>query len=769
MGLKVWLPLDGSLENKGVDKITFNGVTPVFGTAGKIGANGLDIYATPQIKVNIPSLTNAQKFSFAFWYKPRSNANVTSNWQAVFTLDDANTSDGVGRLRIESSYGSVASTYAISIHNNSHYGIASVGYSFTSEWDNWHHIAFTCDGNKCRGYHNGVLVKEENFLGGKLRGAGYIGSPLANSGADGLMNDLRIYDHCLSAAEVHEIAMGLVLHYKLDQPSNLNNNLYIGTRNFTGTDWVNGSAWTTSSETYQGFTVKQRSASWGGLAQNIPCSVNDVFTISFWAKVEEGGTIESIHRSNLGNVTTGLTILNGNFSNSVFWVNTNENGIQWKRYWATVRINSSDITYLQWRIENRTSGKNLYIAGIKLEKGEAPSLWSLSSSEAGETNIIQDSSGYSHNGAVIGETQCVLDTPRYNLCAHFSNTAHKIFINNFPTSGFANSYSFAWWAKISSTSPMHWGFADGNRLNGLYTGRLWNTGDGSNNPLYVPGTTTQVTAPTVNVWHHWVMSGDGTTCKVYQDGELWGVAKTYKSINGTQIYINGWANSTAYSSDNYSISDFRIYCTALPDTDIKSLYNLGMKVDNSQNLHAFEIEELSKNYIEIGENWLNRSGTTNGINWTFNSDGTITLNGTNSLSSNFILIWNFYDSTITSTYNGNDAIKHIPNGTYTIYTGHPKLLLQVFGSNVEGNTYTAIQAGDSTTAILTIDDTYKYNWVRLLIRSGASFNNFTFYPTIILNENISLNKYSFKGNFRENQKASFYKNKITEANEFIEI
>jgi hypothetical protein len=109
-------------------------------------------------------------------------------------------------LRIESSYGSIASTYAISIHNNASYGIASVGYVLSSEWNTWHHIAFTCDGIKCRGYCDGVLKKEENFLGGTLTGTGYIGSPSANSGADGLMNDLRIYDHCLSAAEIREIS-----------------------------------------------------------------------------------------------------------------------------------------------------------------------------------------------------------------------------------------------------------------------------------------------------------------------------------------------------------------------------------------------------------------------------------------------------------------------------------------------------------------------------------------------------------------------------------
>jgi len=38
------------------------------------------------------------------------------------------------------------------------------------------------------------------------------------------MNDVRLYDHCLSSAEVSEIARGLILHYKLDNSINLTNN-----------------------------------------------------------------------------------------------------------------------------------------------------------------------------------------------------------------------------------------------------------------------------------------------------------------------------------------------------------------------------------------------------------------------------------------------------------------------------------------------------------------------------------------------------------------
>jgi hypothetical protein len=75
-------------------------------------------------------------------------------------------------------------------------------------------------------------------------------------------------------------------------------------------------------------------------------------------------------------VSTGLSLLRGNFSSTLgYWINTGDNGTEWKRYWATVQIVSSDITYLQWRIENSVSGKNLCICGFKLEKGNKPTDW----------------------------------------------------------------------------------------------------------------------------------------------------------------------------------------------------------------------------------------------------------------------------------------------------------------------------------------------------------------------------------------------------------
>ncbi len=88
------------------------------------------------------------------------------------------------------------------------------------------------------------------------------------------------------------------------------------------------------------------------------------------------------------------------------------------------------------------------------------------------------------------------------------------------------------------------------------------------------------------------MTGDGTTCKVYQDGELFGVAKTYKSISGTIIFINGWANNASYASDDLSISDFRIYATCLSAADVAALYNTPISLSSNGVLFSNELSEV---------------------------------------------------------------------------------------------------------------------------------------------------------------------------------
>ena len=93
-------------------------------------------------------------------------------------------------------------------------------------------MAVTRDSSGKKIYINGELKSSTTTIGntsavntnGCLIGLAQSSSALAtgNQGLIGDINDVRIYDHCLSAKEVKEISQGLVLHYKLDGSINKN-------------------------------------------------------------------------------------------------------------------------------------------------------------------------------------------------------------------------------------------------------------------------------------------------------------------------------------------------------------------------------------------------------------------------------------------------------------------------------------------------------------------------------------------------------------------
>ena len=112
------------------------------------------------------------------------------------------------------------------------------------------------------------------------------------------MNDIRIYDHCLSPKEVKEIARGLILHYKLDNYwlceniltnstcyeglSNWNGNIDIGNENGHPYLITKRTNETSTSRTFCGHTVLTSViSSW---------PIGDKFTISGYYKVPSNET-----------------------------------------------------------------------------------------------------------------------------------------------------------------------------------------------------------------------------------------------------------------------------------------------------------------------------------------------------------------------------------------------------------------------------------------------------------------------------------------------
>lgn len=570
MGLKVWFPFLGDLNQQGCSDVKATNLGAVTSNNnGKIGkCMSFNGSATGALRLP-PVLKATDDFSICFWVKFN---NLSVN-HCLFSQRTAINDLGFTIFWIQGQTG-------IRLDAG---GQTSGGYTRITSTAEWYHVVCCRDKSYKRIYINGELIKEAAYtttqasnvnsnyaiIGGSQNSSG--GSTSDANYLNGYLNDYRIYDHCLSAAEVREISQGLVLHYKLDTLTNPN--LLPLNSNLTSS-WVADGL----TMTQDGTAIKLVYGSGNRrIYQNTPntwTTSGDKFTVSFEAKASANNVSIDLSRSNT--------------TDKVLFTLSSE----WQHYSGTF-TNTASVTNGTLSIRGNTSGSTFWIKNIKLEKGEIETRYI----EYGVTdNTIKDSSGYNHNGTIIGNPNLASGNGRYSAYMRFPDNTGHIQCGIITTSGFSNSYTFAWWGTKSAAGTMFWGFQDGIRLNGLYNNTLWNTGDGSNNPIYKIGTTTTITAPTVAEWHHYAMTGNGTKCYLYVDGQLYGEAKTYKSINGTQLWINGWQNSTNYSG-YMNMSDFRVYCTALDADAIRQLYEVGTKVDNKGNLHAFELDEFGKNQL----------------------------------------------------------------------------------------------------------------------------------------------------------------------------
>lgn len=561
--LKVWLPLTKDLRNQGLDNVTVTNNGATFNSAGKLGGcysfNGSS-YITVQDVV----LQNI--WSYSCWLY----SDISSrSWEVVMACN-INGGDADMQLGLYTRPGG-------NVIQNTANGQYNAGISMT--YGQWNHFVGTFDGANLKTYLNGVLVDTKAITNAKLdRPKLTIGARCRGSSYDcyfqGLLNDVRIYDHCLSPMEVKELSKGLVLHYPLNRGGWGQENLLLNSNDLTLWPIESNGKIELQEDGYFKVSSKASNTTRYGIYYDFTFPEPNTYTFS--VDVKDDWLIGVAPASTFAWTTANLSGTQGKKRISYTCTSTEENN--------KCRI---------YIAGTGTGGRVTYLKHPKFEKGSIATPWCPNSSDALATTMglngttEYDTSGYCNNGIRTGTFSWTSDTPKYEVSTHIVNTSTKIHITNLTTSGFGNSYSFAWWGKNTTFSnKMFWGFSDGIRLNGMYSGILWNTGDGSDNPLYKIGTTTQVSAPSVNTWHHYVMTGNGTKCYVYLDGELWAEAKTYKSISGTSIYINGWNDNTSYSNDNMDISDFRIYATALSADDVKSLYQNSAYIDSSGNVYG---------------------------------------------------------------------------------------------------------------------------------------------------------------------------------------
>ena len=621
MSLLIWLPLDkeNDLKSRGLlDNVFSKADAPTYLTSGKIGGcysfDGTDDGFYSNTDKNL--YWSNKEISFACWFKcDQTKASGTLiEIAADLTIHYTYNSSGIrfGYWRAWNNSG----TRTGDSGTDSNYYNSSI----------WHHIAMVFDHQYNRLYVDGTLSKVWNssskytsnwcaLLGSSYNKIAFGRSYGGSSFIGGSMNDIRMYDHALSDVEVKEISRALICHYKLDGPlAGANPNLL----QTVPTDFV--------ATQYQAYKLS--------LTENLV--KGDTYTLQMWdVDISHSGKTASqlavgIYWGggsiSIGNMVGDLSSGHADYLYKTFTAPNTENA-QADNAWLNIYNTPGWVT---------GSTVSLTIGKWKLEKGSKPTVYCKAELTLDTTKII-DSSGYRHHGTCTSTSVPVLDNDsiRRNICTKFDTTAKYIQITNLPAVG--NIYSISWWMyqPISGASRMPWGYANGNRLN--YYGYYCNTADGSSNPYYIPGTTTTISLPSTETWHHMVQVGDGTTVKLYKDGEWYGQAKTFKGITGTTLILNGWDTSTSYKMPNAKLSDFRLYATALSADDVLELYKVSAKIDNRNNIHAYDLNEYQVGKELLVTNWTKPFDSRN-TTYTYIPNKGVVFNGYCSAGSDYIEI-----------------------------------------------------------------------------------------------------------------------------------
>lgn len=604
MSLVAWYPLNGDIKDHGPNgyHLTYasNNGKLTTSASGKIGqcyeatATGYSDYLKTQ--VNIPAIHG--ELSMCCWAYVTATPADSANGLISNHKHGSNSGFGITVKQVS------ATDYRISCSTgngtnrtyNTHYGTTNIKGA-------WHHLALTYDETSFSLWVDGVVEKTvtysnyaiDDIFGIFKWSTSYNGTEYSVACK---LNDVRLYDHCLSTKEVKELAKCLVLHYPFDQSlayTNIAKNKTYSIYNnysvpatltklsekYQGCD-IYRLSMTPTSEKLSDFQTNLRAHGIYGFSQSWEANTKYAFWIYYrpvtHSDIRVGGVASNIN---------GWTEIAPHYYKDG-WYRVG----QYRSGSATTAATDSIFTSIMTPTAVADKPIIIDFCCPHLVQGITAPLeedWYQDNTDL----VVYDTSGYSKNGTVTSASAPYSvqgETPIYNSCYYFPNKTQYIQTSTLPTSGLANSYSISWWGKTSDyTSTMAWSFSNGNKLN-FYQGLYCNTGDGSQNPYQKNGAI--ISTPSVNVWHHFVMVGDGTSNKLYVDGVLYGTAKTYKSITGTKIHFNGWDTGTSYKWNGH-LSDFRIYATVLSEEDIIDLYTTRGSIDNQGDIFIKEINETN--------------------------------------------------------------------------------------------------------------------------------------------------------------------------------
>ena len=613
MALQIWLPLNGNLNNQGLNTYTISN-TGVIDSLGKIGS--CYSYSKQYTLISGNIISNLSKFSISCWvyltnastYNIFTSENSSGYWQFLLGNNSIKVRDSVSGLsgsRIDKTITAIPSSV-------------------------WVHVTVVYDEGVVKIYQNGVLKDTLTFHSGATMNTHdkmYIGADGLNNTStypgNCKINDFRVYNHCLSDKEVSEISKGLILHYKLSENyQTLNNSFNYPTFNISSSNggWLH---WAPSNNT-------------GTYSQNTNREYiyRDTQTYSHYFEHTSGKNYYICYQSPAfeGGYRSAQAIIkmpNGEDPRGHVWFSHNANvgtnppttftqlgdGFWLMKHEAFQQDGSNDLVSI-----GISHNKGVYVSEAYLENDKKV----CSDIFSTNNNNVIDCSGYTREGEIIGNLTTNSDTPRYDYVTSFDG---KSYIQITSPSVEVRSVSF--WAKWDSIpSGQSVVFVDQKSKMGfglMSTGILCSSNGISTN-------TFNKTSIVANKWYHFVIVNTGTApTSTSRDLFINGVKQipTSNASNWTFDidYLQVGKRSTTSDGFVGSISDFRMYVTSLTDNDVMDLYSTSTSVDNFGNLHCYEVDESTENLFKV--EYINEVSKLD-INWTLrNGEYALILNPKN--------------------------------------------------------------------------------------------------------------------------------------------
>lgn len=647
MGLQVWMPMIGNINNQGLSNLSNLSGNYVQGTCSTFG-KCLNVPNSLPISFMADGLVNAKKFSVCFW--TLADNSTKADWNQMLQLVDKKTDGSYGsNFRFESC---TTDPRACSFHNNYENAITAGSRILGSSNGTWYHVCVTYDGTELKSYTNGNLIGTDVGNGGYLTGFVQIGS----ANYYGLMNDLRIYDEVISQKQIRSIYNLQIIHYPL-------NNIYeVGITNKYFGDaaegWLNIPSWITRTKLSgeRGYNYK---LSYTGTGSDYWVAVNTGSHFSFTA----GRTyyysckVRCHSKSN-----TQLFLRAARCDND--WVTTmvdtlNADG-QWHEYTVSQTINANFnrgdgiVTCNPWvefyTNDMSTNGMSytfdVDIKDIQVTEGQK---YSFIANEM-VTSSVSDISGYSNNASVgIGAKYSVSNTslnilddsvsvddttlsvqnasvtdttlslasnnasvgigigvqsPRYDACYYFSAKSYLKFPNPIYAKKTIYGLTINMWVKLNSGCGVYATILSG--LNNPTSNFPWlavNTEGsglwgyiGSNAPQYGHGMSNELLS--LNTWYMITYVFNSGSVYWYLNGTRKGNITKYTTLNYINADMEYLALGNSYSGTNWNtnfcgcISDFRMFTTVLSADDVQALYQNSASITSTgQVMLAGEVVE----------------------------------------------------------------------------------------------------------------------------------------------------------------------------------